>query len=176
MNRVFINIWYCFFHLLLIILLYVMMKVNNKLDRMFGPTGTASGLILIITGLVMTYYSVSALSVVLIGAFIGFTSTSTIVDFEQKRIKLSNNIFGIIQTGKWIDIIPEMKIGIKKSKHAWRSYSRSNRTLDVIDKDFRIFLYDANNKKIMPVMKSKSLKEAKAELKNLVHKLNLGEK
>lgn len=152
------------------------MKVNNKLDRMFGPTGTTSGFILTVTGLIMTYYSVSALSVVFIGAFIGFTSTSAIIDFEQKRIKLSNNIFGIIPTGKWIDIIPDMKIGIERSRHAWRSYSSSNRTLDVIDKDFRIYLYDANKKKIMPVMKSKSLKSAKAELKNLCHQLNLGEK
>jgi hypothetical protein len=57
----------------------------------------------------------SGLILIIIGAFIGFTTSSTLVDFDKKRIKFSNNLFGIITTGKWTYINSDMKFGIKKS-------------------------------------------------------------
>jgi hypothetical protein len=149
------------------------MTTNYKLDKVFGPVGTAAGFTLIIAGLIMTYQSPVALILVVIGGLIGFTDTSSVIDLEGRRIRMSNNIFGFIRTGKWINIEPDMKIGIERSVMVWRSYSRSNRSISIKNKEIRIFLYDSNNKKVMPLMKHKSYQKARSELLNLSQELGL---
>jgi len=66
-----------------------------------------------------------------------------------------------------------MKIGIKKSKKLWRTYSRSNRTLDMEITDFRIILYDSKDKLIMPLKKTNSIESAKVEQVILGNQLGL---
>jgi hypothetical protein len=149
------------------------MTTNFKLDKVFGPVGTAAGLILIIAGLIMTYQSPVALILVVIGGYIGFTDTSSVIDLEGKRIRLSNNIFGFIRTGNWINIEPDMKLGIERPGMVWRSYSRSNRLISISNKEFRIFLYDSKNKKVMPVLKQKTYQSARTALMNLSQELGL---
>lgn len=149
------------------------MKINYKLDSAFGPTGRTAGYLLIIVGLIMSWYSLTAIILILVGGFVGFTSTSSLIDLEHKRIKLSNNFFGFIKTGEWLNIDPEMKIGIERYVHGWRTYSRSNRSHDLKRKDVRIFLYDSKNKKIMPIMKNDSITLARENLKILSHQLGL---
>ncbi len=149
------------------------MITKNKLDKPFGPAGTSAGIFIFIAGIVVTFYAFSGLILVFIGAFVGFTSTSTMIDYDKKRIKFSNNLFGLIKTGQWIDIKPEMKLGLKKSNRVYRAYSRSNRTLDIDSKDIRLILYGADNKQIMPIKKFDSLDIAKAELKKSGNQLGL---
>ncbi len=145
----------------------------NKLDKSFGPIGTIAGVTLFLVGLIVTFFSLSGLFLILIGAFVGFTSTSTLIDFDLKQVRFSNNLFGVIQTGKWITIEPSMKIDIKPSKRTWRAYSRGSRSVDITDKDFRLILYDENNKQIMPIMKTHSLESAKNEFESLKTRLKL---
>jgi hypothetical protein len=149
------------------------MTTNYKLDKAFGPVGSTAGIVLIIAGLVMTYQSPVALVLILIGGFIGFTNSSSLIDLENKRIKLSNNIFGFIRTGKWMEIESGMKLGIERSGMGWRTYSRSNRSLEIRNNEIRIFLYDSSNKKIMPVMKNKSYQDARIQLIDLSKSLDL---
>ncbi|HZL10722.1 MAG TPA: hypothetical protein VFC65_12055 [Prolixibacteraceae bacterium] len=149
------------------------MTTNNYLDKPFGPVGTSSGVLIFIIGVITTYTSIYALLLVFIGAFVGFTSTSVLIDFDRRRIKFSNNFFGIIRLGHWINIEPTMKIGIKKSKKLWRTYSRSNRTLDMEITDFRIILYDSKDKLIMPLKKTNSIESAKVEQVILGNQLGL---
>ncbi len=150
------------------------MTTTNKLDKSFGPIGSPAGVFMFIIGLIATYFSIIlGLILVLVGAFMGFTSTSTVIDYDKRRIKLSNNLFGVFKTGQWINIEPSMKIGIKKSNRAWRAYSRSNRTLDIAIKDYRIILYDSNDKQIMPIKKIATLESAKMELELLSNKMGL---
>ena len=147
--------------------------VNNKLDRSFGTAGSTAGVVLFVTGLAVCYFSPAGLILAVSGAFVGFSGTSTLIDIENKRIKFSNNLLGFIRLGKWINIEPDMKLGIKRSKRAWRTYSRSNRRLDMVENDFRIFLYDAENRQIMPVKKTGDLKTASTELEKLVEQLGI---
>jgi len=149
------------------------MITKNKLDKSFGPVGTSAGIFMFIAGIVVTFYSFTGLILVFIGAFVGFTSTSTIIDNDKKSIKFSNNLFGFIKTVQWIDIKPEMKLGLKKSNRVYRAYSRSNRTLDIDSKDIRLILYRADNKQIMPIKKFDSLDIAKVELKKSGNQLGL---
>ncbi len=149
------------------------MITKNKLDKSFGPVGTSAGIFMFIAGIVVTFYSFTGLILVFIGVFVGFTSTSTMIDYDKKRIKFSNNLFGLIKTGQWIDIKPEMKLGLKKSNRVYRAYSRSNRTLDIDSKDIRLILYGADNKQIMPIKKFDSLDIAKVEVNKLCNHLGL---
>lgn len=150
------------------------MITKNKLDKIFGPVGTSAGILLFVAGLIITYFSLTGLVLVLIGAFVGFTSTGTLIDFEKKRLRFSNNIFGIFPIGQWIFIQTDMKIGIKKSNMVWRAYSRSNRTLDIAKNDYRLILYDSNGKEIMTIQKSDNIDSAKSNLDKLSKQLGIG--
>jgi hypothetical protein len=150
------------------------MKTKNKLDKVFGPVGTSAGIFLFFAGLIITYFSLTGLILVLIGAFVGFTSTSTVIDFDKKRLRFSNNIFGIFPIGQWIFIQKDMKIGIKKTNKAWRAYSQSNRTIDIAKNDYRIILFDSKGNEIMPMQKFDNLDFAKSNLQKYSKQLGIG--
>ena len=150
------------------------MLTKNKLDKSFGPVGTSAGSLLFIAGLIVIYNSLYGLILILLGAFVGFSSTCAIIDTEKKRIKFSNNVFGIIQTGKWIQIEKTMKISLKESNKTWTTYSRGNRALDIENKDYRISLFDVNNNEIIEIYKNDSLDSAKVKLESLASQLGIG--
>lgn len=150
------------------------MVTIHKLDKSFGPVGTVAGGLLFIAGLVIIFNSLTGLILIVLGALVGFSSTSSILDISRKRIKFSNNIFGFIQTGKWIQIEQTMKIGIKESNKTWTTYSRGNRALDIDSKDYRISLYDSNSNEIMEISKNNSLDSSKVELELLAGQLGIG--
>ena len=149
------------------------MTIENKLDKSFGPAGSSAGIFLFIIGIITTYTSVIGLILILLGAFMGFSSTSTFIDSDKRRIKFSNNLFGILKTGNWIQINPAMKLAIKDSAITWRTYSRGNRTLDIEAKDFRIILLDSDNQEIMQIKKTDSYETARAELEILRIYMNI---
>ncbi len=140
------------------------MIIKNKLDKAFGPVGSSTGMFMFVGGIVATYYSLIGIILLILGAFVGFTSTSTILDTVKKRVKFSNNLFGIIPNGKWIDIIEGMSLGIKKSHAGYRTYSRSNRHMDIHINDTRIVLLNTRKKQIMQIAKFNSAEDAKNEL------------
>ena len=150
------------------------MTSRNKLDKIFGPVGSSTGLILFLAGFMICYFSLTGLIFVIIGAFIGFTTTSTFIDFDRKRLRFSNNLFGIFPIGQWINIQPDMKIGIKKSNKVWRAYSQSNRSLDIANKDYRLILYDSKGGEIMPIQKSVTIDSAKSYLDDYCKQLGIG--
>jgi hypothetical protein len=140
------------------------MIIRNKLDNAFGPVGTSAGIFLLIAGLIITFFALSGLIFIVLGAFVGFTSTSTAIDFDNGRLRFSNNIFGIFPIGQWVLIQRGMKIGIKKSNKVWRAYSLSNRSLDISNNDYRIILYDPDGKAIMPIQKSDNIHSLRSDL------------
>ena len=149
------------------------MIIKNKLDKPFGPFGTSTGFFMLLGGIIATYFSFLGLFIAIIGAFVCFTSTSTIIDPDNKKIKFSNNLFGIIQVGKWIDIKPDMKLGLKKSHRGYRAYIRGTQPIGIHYNDIRIFLYGSDNKQIMQVKKFDSYQSAKNDLNNLAIILGL---
>jgi len=129
-----------------------------------------------IGGIIATFYSFLGLIIALVGAFACFTSTSTIIDTDNKRIKHSDNLFGIIPVGKWIDIKPDMKIGLKKFHRGYRAYIRGTQKVGIHYNDIRIFLYDSANKQLVPINKFDSYESSKNELNNLSSLLGLEKK
>jgi hypothetical protein len=149
------------------------MIVENKLDKSFGPIGSVAGITLLIVGLILVYFSLAGLFLIILGAFVGLSSTSSFIDYERARMKFSTNLFGIISIGKWVDVSPDMRIGIAKSNKTWRAYSRGNRTLDITNQDFRITLYDSTDHPIMPINKHKTLDSARKDIEEISSKLGV---
>jgi hypothetical protein len=149
------------------------MIIKNKLDKTFGPFGTSTGFFLLIGGLIAIYFSIFGLLIVIVGAFAAFTSTSTIIDTDNKKIGHTDNLFGIFPIGKWIDIKPDMKLGIKKFHRGFVGYIRGTQPVNLHENDVRIFLYDSDNKQIMPVKRFKDYVSAKNDLNELSSTLGL---
>ena len=143
------------------------MIIRNKLGLTFGPFGSSTGFTLLIGGLIATYFSIFGAIIALIGAFAAFTSASTSIDTDNKKIRYSDNLFGVFPLGKWVEIKPGMKIGLKKSHRGFRGYVRGTQPVDIHEKDIRIVLYDTNNKQIMPIKKLSSTLTSVNDLNNL---------
>ncbi len=120
-------------------------------------------------GIYVLFYSFAGIVLILLGAFVGFTGTVVHIDFDNRKVKLSTNLFGIFSVGHWIPISSEMRLGIKKTNLAWRTYSKGNRTLDTADKNYRIYLFESK-KEVVPLFKAETLEEVNAE----IEKLSLG--
>ena len=146
---------------------------NNRLEKSFGPVGTTAGAIVFAAGLILSFTHLSGLILILVGAFVGFSNTSVQIDAEKKRIRFSNNLFGLIRTGKWLQIESDMKLGIKESNVVWRSYSVGNRALDISKTEHLIILNSSDDKEIMPIKKTKSREDAVVELERLKNRLDL---
>jgi hypothetical protein len=125
-------------------------------------------------GIIATFYSWFGLVIAVVGAFAFFTTTSSIIDSDNKKIKFSDNLFGIIPVGKWIDIKPDMKLGLEKHHRGFMGYIRGTQPVSIHYKDIRIYLYSADNKQIMPVIKCNSYQSCVKELNTLSSQLGLG--
>ena len=122
------------------------MTVNNKLEKSFGPVGSIAGITLFVAGMIAAYNSAFGLIFIVLGAFVGFSTTSTLINFDFRKVKFSNNLFGFIRIGKWLPVTDEMKIGIRESNVTWRAYSRSNRSLDIESHDFMVILLESHDR------------------------------
>jgi hypothetical protein len=109
----------------------------------------------------------------LLGAFIGFSFTCTIIDVGLKRIRFSNTLFGFLPTGKWIDVKPEMGIKIKKVISGWRNNSMGNRSHDDVVADYRLVLCGREGKEILQVFRSDSNSDTMQKLEMLVDVLKI---
>jgi hypothetical protein len=148
------------------------MIIKNKIEKPFGPGGSSMGFFLFIAGVIITYFSFIGLIFAFIGAFMGFTTMSTIIDIDNRRVKNVHYIFGIIPIGKWIEIVSGMQLGLKKIHRGYRTSTRGN-SLDIHINDVRIMLYSFDNKIIMPLKKLDSIDKAKEELEQLSNQLEL---
>ena len=145
----------------------------NRLDSSFGPIGKYAGFTLFIVGLFVSYSSFFGIILILLGSFVGFSITCTLIDLERKRVKFSNCIFGIIQTGEWINVESTMKVGIRESNITWRAFSQGNRPLEITNNDFRLTLIDGNNVEIMELKKFNTFDSAQENQVELSNKLGI---
>jgi len=174
------------------------MKKNNKLDKIFGPMSFAGKVLffymlyVLLDGLVSSivygfnekyngtkYDTIHVFAIctfiLLFGAFIGFSTGYTRIDYENKRIKYGTKLFGVIFIGKWTILTTNMKLGLKKSMERWGAYMSAG-TVGSMSLDYtnlKIFLYDSEYTEIIPVKKVKKANSAEAELEKLSNLLNL---
>ena len=149
------------------------MKIVNKINNSFGPVGSFAGIFIAIIGIAMSFYSLAAILLVIFGLFVGFSSIKTCINTEDKKIRFCFSPFGIFNLGKWKKIVPGMKLGITKYNAIYRTYSRSNRILDLKSDDYFIYLYGSDNKPVLPLKRTGNIESAREEMEGLSKLLNL---
>lgn len=146
--------------------------VCNRLGKSFGSSFSFSGWILCIAGILLTYNSIYCLLLIIPGAFIAFTDSSVIIDFDSKKIFYSNNIFGILKFGKWFSVGTDSTLKVVRNKSGTRMHSLGNRTIDLRGKSYKLIL--SNRKKdIIPLKLSNNLNELKKDADYISNRLNV---
>jgi hypothetical protein len=149
------------------------MLIKNKIYSSFGPFESFAAKLVFIFGCAVVWFSLSAIMLILGGAFFGFTYFCTTIDIEKHRVRSGDVLFGIFRTGRWIDINPDMTVGVIKWEKVWRILSWTNRSVSVPENDFLVVLFKPDGKKLLTLNKKPSLELANDELFNLSDLLNL---
>jgi hypothetical protein len=143
------------------------MATRNNLDRTFGPFGSSLGFFLMIGGAIAAWFSLSGIILVVIGAFAAFTTTTCRIDPVNKKIKYSDDLFGFIQTGKWIEIVPGMSLGVRKFHRGFVTYINANQPMAIHERDLRIVLFVPGVKKPVQLKKIENTESINSEIKEL---------
>ncbi|MDD2488892.1 MAG: hypothetical protein WCS10_06090 [Bacteroidales bacterium] len=152
------------------------MIIKYKLEYSFGPIGSFAGKFAFfssILGMIFSEFNVFALIFLLIPAFLGFSKTHIYIDTEKIRVKFSTTIFGLIPTGKWIDVDDEMEIGIRANQEQWQYIGLSNKSLKLKSTPFKIVLYKSTNKPLLTLKYANTIEQAKQELDSLAKMLQM---
>ena len=149
------------------------MLIKNKIYNSFGPFESFAAKLVFIFGLAVVWFSFQAILLIIGGAFFGFTYFCTTIDIEKHRVRSGDVLFGVFKTGRWINIKPEMTVGVIKWEKVWRILSLSNRRVSVPENDFLVVLFNSNGKKLLTLNKKESVELANDELFHLSDLLNL---
>ncbi len=144
-----------------------MLLRNNNHGKFFGPSSSYSGYAFIAVGIFAAFYSPLALTLLIPGFFLAFTSYGTIIDFENKRVKSYTLLFGIIRTGKWTEVSQFTRFSIEKVTGRFSTYSRANVKLDMGVTDIRLVLVNHNKTKKITINKYANFEEAQKDMKEL---------
>lgn len=149
------------------------MIINNKIDKIFGPSGVFSGYVLIAVGVISSFFYLEAIFLIIIGAYTAFSSSGTRIDTEEKKVKHYFSHFGLFESGKWVALDNFSAIKLFKSNISYSTFSRSNRQTDIKKKGYRISLTGQTKKKDIPIMHCETVEIAKQEAENFSQKLDL---
>lgn len=145
-----------------------------KLEYSFGPIGAAAGKLgsLGVLYFMFRYDSNYIISLIFfsVNAFLGFSKSEIFIDSARIRVKYSNTLFGVIPTGKWINIDDNMELGIRKNFNQWQYIGRSNKSLRLRSHSYKIVLYK-HSKPLLTLKYANSKEEAQFELEKLCIKL-----
>jgi hypothetical protein len=126
------------------------MILKQKISNITGPSGKFAGYILFFGGFAASYYSLTAIPVVLIGALLAFSHTRSVIDLSSKRYKIVFYLCGVIPFGSWTELDPEDQVSVRHTKGVYTSFSMSNRISTVGKDDYLVMLQrNADRKKIV---------------------------
>jgi hypothetical protein len=140
---------------------------NHNHGKFFGPVQVFMGYIFIVLGLCCVIYSPGTLLLVIPGTFMAFTYSGTIIDTENKKIMPYTTLFGIIRTGKWIEVSAFSIFKIVKSNRRYTSYSRSNVRLDMNITDISLLLVSKRGTKKVVLNRFTNFEDARREMEEL---------
>jgi hypothetical protein len=144
------------------------MKVHRyNHGKFFGPSPAFTGYALIAGGLIALSFSVTSIVLIIPGAFLAFTYTGTILDTDKRKIKNYISLFGIIRTGKWIDINKFTRFNIIRVTNKYTSYSRGNVKLEMDISDIRLQLINRDGTLKVLINKYNKFEEARNTLEEL---------
>ena len=140
---------------------------NNNLGKFFGPSQSYMGYVFIACGIFFISYSLASLLLIIPGGFMAFTYTGTIIDTDNRKIKPYTSFFGLIRTGKWIEISQFSRFNIVKSNRRYTSYSRGSVRFDMDISDIRLLLINRDGTRKVVVNRYDKFEEAHREMEEL---------
>jgi hypothetical protein len=140
------------------------MKIhNNKFGKFFSPVQIFMGYVFIACGILFVSNSLLTLLLLIPGTFMGFTYAGTIIDTDNYRVKPYIDLFGIIRTGKWIDISQFTRFNIIKTSKKYTTYSRGSVRFDMVSSDIELLLINRNGTKKVVLNKYSNFEDAQRE-------------
>lgn len=140
---------------------------NYNQGKFFGPIQIYTGYFLIMGGLIGISYSLIAIVLIISGAFLAFTYTGTILDTEIYRVKPYTNLFGIIRTGKWIDLKIFTRFNIVRTNRKYTSYSRGSVRFDMNISNIQLRLINKDGTSYVILNRYGKMEEAQKEKEEL---------
>ena len=129
------------------------------------------GYVFLAAGIFCAYYSLSILILTIPGAFIAFTTTGTILDIPNKRIKTYTMHFGFFRTGNWIALSKFTRFNIQGAKRRYTTYSRGSVRFDTNLTDINLLLTNRNGSKKVTLNRYSTFEEAQKEKEELAPRL-----
>ena len=129
----------------------------------------------IAVGVFCAIYSPYIILFLIPGAFMAFTSTGTLIDIENRKVRPYTSLLGFIRTGKWIEVSGFSGFKIMKSNRRYTSYSRANVQLDMNICDVKLLLVNKNGTRKVVLNRYNNFEDARKdmdELKNALFPLN----
>jgi hypothetical protein len=148
------------------------MTIRNRIEYVFGPYLTFTGIIFIVFGLIFIR-QISGIILIVFGAFLALTTNGVLIEPDKNLIKSYSRIFGVVTIGRWQKLSDFSGITIIPFKKTYTVYSRSNRQNTTERRDFRIFLLDRQMKHTFAVKKCDSMAVAQTEIDRLALLLHL---
>lgn len=148
------------------------MVIDNKLDKAFSPSGVFAGYILLIVGVVSILTGVG-LIVALIGAFTAFTYTGVQINTDKNVYRTYSSLVGGIKVGHWKKLSGFTQITVSKSKKKYTTFSRSNRSIETNQIDYRVTLVNPSKNNRVEIKKCGTLDEAYVYAEGLSARLDI---
>jgi hypothetical protein len=149
------------------------MTHDYKLGKIAGPSGTFSGYVLVVFGIISTIFTFSGIVVLIIGLYLAFGQFCSMIDSENRKLKMGIKLFGWAIPDRWTEIDDTYKLEIRKVKGKYTVYSSSNRKLELEQTDFKIFIYSTLYSRRMAIAKFKELDKAQNEIETIRELLKL---
>lgn len=116
-----------------------------KLNKIAGPSGTFAGYILLIFGAVSSVFVLSGIPILILGLYLSFGTYCSTIDADQRKVRSGIMLFGWAISGKWINIDDTYKTEIRKIKGRHTVYSSGNRSLNIEEVYFKIYVYSVQD-------------------------------
>jgi hypothetical protein len=129
------------------------------------------GYVFIAVGIFCAIYSPYILFFLIPGGFMAFTSTGTMIDTENKKVRPYTSLFGFIRTGKWTEVSGFSGFKIIKSNRRYTSYSRANVQLDMNISDISLILVNKNGTRKVVLNRYNNFEDARKDMDELKRSL-----
>ncbi len=150
------------------------MKEDYRLGKLFGQTFIYAGYFLIVSGVIISCFSITGLFLVIAGIFVVFTYEGTIIDFGRRRLKSYICLFGWIRAGKWQSVDHFRKFTIYTSERRSLVRSRRNSPSSALkDRDIRLALVSRDGSRKIVVNRYDTFDTARREMNELIKDLKL---
>lgn len=149
------------------------MKTENRIDKLFGQSGTYAGYSFIVIGFIIAFFDLTGLILVAAGMFMALTYEGTIIDYDSRKIKSYTCLFGLFKIGRWHNADEFKQFKIYRSRRSSTTYSRGNIPLTVRSSDVRLALLNASGKLRIIINKYETFESARIEMSELIRDLKL---